>query len=299
MPSNSGCGARPLDLVPADVREGRGVLEPDRAPGEDAERRRAVLVAAVEQELEPEADAEERPVGGEPRADRVGQAVPVEPRHRRFGRADARDDRAHPRRAGASPSRATVDLGADGRERLVDADEVAGAVVDDRDAWPRRRASSEGPLVEATPSRRGSGSQATRSARPSALNAASARWWSLRPVPVRWSVAPAVRANDSSACSTSWSGRPPDPLAAERQVDDGVRAPADVDDGGRERLVHRDRALPKRAMPARSPSASANAAPRTSATSSTVWCSSTWRSPSASIARSNRPWWANEPRRWS
>ena len=34
-----------------------------------------------------------------------------------------------------------------------------------------------------------------------------------------------------------------DPLAAERQVDDGVRAAADVHDGGRERLVHRDRAV--------------------------------------------------------
>ena len=66
-----------------------------------------------------------------------------------------------------------------------------------------------GALGHATPSRRGSISHATRRARPSALKAASARWWSFRPVPVTWTVAPAVRANASMACSTSCSGRPP------------------------------------------------------------------------------------------
>ena len=63
-------------------------------PARTPERRRAVLVAALEQQLEAEADAEERPVGGDPAADRAGQAAPREPRHRRRRGADARDDRA-------------------------------------------------------------------------------------------------------------------------------------------------------------------------------------------------------------
>ena len=54
---------------------------------------------------------------------------------------------------------------------------------------------------------------------------------------------PAVRENDSSACSMSWSGRPPARSAAEWQVDHGIRTAADVDDRMGERLVHRDRAL--------------------------------------------------------
>ena len=37
--------------------------------------------------------------------------------------------------------------------------------------------------------------------------------------------------------------QPADALAAERQVDDGVRPAADVDDRVGDRLVHRDRAL--------------------------------------------------------
>jgi hypothetical protein len=47
---------------------------------------------------------------------------------------------------------------------------------------------------------------------------------------------PEVRANASRACSTSWSGRPP-----ERQVDDRVRPAADVDDRVGQRFVHRRR----------------------------------------------------------
>jgi hypothetical protein len=42
-------------------------------------------------------------------------------------------------------------------------------------------------VVDATPGRLGSRSQATRRARASALNAASARWWSFLPAPRRWS----------------------------------------------------------------------------------------------------------------
>ena len=149
-PVEQGVGARSRDLVPADVRQGRGVLEADRAPGDDAERGRAVLVAAVEQELEPEADPEVRPVGGDPGAERVDQVVPAS---RDIAGAAAPTPgtmtASAPRRP--SPSRATSTVGADGPERLVDADEVAGTVVDDRDPragrhpitpgrpWSRRR----------------------------------------------------------------------------------------------------------------------------------------------------------------
>ena len=54
---------------------------------------------------------------------------------------------------------------------------------------------------------------------------------------------PEVRANASSAWSTSWSGRAADPLAPERQIDHRVRPAADVDDRRREGLVHRDRGV--------------------------------------------------------
>ena len=92
-------------------------------------------------------------------------------------------------------------------------------------------------------SRRGSGSQATRSARPRALNAASARWWSLRPVPARCSVQPDGPRERLEGVLDELERQGADPLTAERQVDDGVRPAADVHDGRRERLVHRDRAV--------------------------------------------------------
>ncbi len=167
--------ARPLDLVPADVGERRRTLEPDRPTGQDTERHRAILVAPLEQELEPEADPEERAAGGQPAPDRRREAPAVEARHRRFRRPDARhDQRIRPAKGLGIPS--DRDVGADGRQRLVDAHEIAGAVIDHRDPWPSRRdRHPRVPFVDATPSRRGSGSQAIRRARPSALNAASAR----------------------------------------------------------------------------------------------------------------------------
>ena len=242
--------ARALDLVPADVRAGSG--RPRGAtvrPGEHAERRRAVLVAALEQELQAEADAEERPVGapatrgsarrGRARSRRAiaGAAAPTPGHDERVGAARA--PRRRGRRATSAP---------DGRQRLLDADEVAGAVVDDGDARSRPviRAS---PWSRRRPSRRGSGSQATRSARPSALNAASARWWSLRPVPRRWSVAPGGPRERLERVLDELERQAADALAAERQVDDRVRPAADVDDGRRERLVHRDGAVAEPADP--------------------------------------------------
>ena len=135
------------------------------------------------------------------------------------------------------------DVGADRVERLVDADEVAGAVVDDGDA--RRRALSvtpSVPFVDATPVRRGSGSQAARSARPSALNAASARWWSLRPVPRQMERRAGGPGERLEGVLDELERQAAGALAAERQVDDRVRTTADID---RRRVasdfVHRDR----------------------------------------------------------
>ena len=86
--------AAPLDLVPADVGQRRRVLEAPRPARQHAERHGAVLVAALEQQLEPEADAEERPIGGDPAPDRLDETGGVEPLHRRRGRPDAgHDDR--------------------------------------------------------------------------------------------------------------------------------------------------------------------------------------------------------------
>ena len=192
----------------------RRVLELSRPARQHAKRRGAVLVAALEEQLEAEADPEERAVVGDPAPDRVDEPGPLQTLHCGRRRADA----GHDERVGVPEvvgTRRADDVRPDGHKRLLDADEVARAVVDDREPRQAPGAGRVAPLIRASPSsrplprRRGSGSQAARSARPSALNAASARWWSFRPLPRTWIVAPAVRANASIACSTSWSGSSP------------------------------------------------------------------------------------------
>ena len=121
-------------------------------------------------------------------------------------------------------------------QRVADAHEVAGAVVDDGDARPS--VTPRVPFVDATPTRRGSMATAARSDRASALNAASAMWWSLRPEARRWSVAPAVRANDSSACSTSWVESAPMRSPRNGRSSTAYGRPDRSSAHGRERLVH-------------------------------------------------------------
>src|SRR3954447_9080445 len=164
----------PLDLVPADVRERRRLDELGSPAGKDPERRGVILVAAVEQKLQAETDTEEWLVTAGPGANRSREPGCIEPCHRRSRRADSRDDKAVRVRQGVRVG-SNDDVGTDRRERLVDRDEVARAVIDDGDPGSRGPHHPSEPLVDATPSRRGSISQATRSARPSALNAASAR----------------------------------------------------------------------------------------------------------------------------
>ena len=130
-------------------------VRPARMP----ERRGAVLVAAVEQELQAEADAEERPVGRDPvagsgRRDRAGRGGPWPDRR---PRRRARPARRCPSRSVAIPG--DGDVGADRRQRLLDAHEVAGAVVDDGDPRCGRGGHGRGcharhpsaPFVDATP----------------------------------------------------------------------------------------------------------------------------------------------------
>ncbi len=108
------------------------------------------------------------------------QALAAEPFHGRRAGADAGDE---------DDFRAVELLGRLGHRHhgtqqaqgVADGDEVAGAVVDhgDTDGIAHLQPPAEGgsePLVEAMPERRGSGATAMRSARASALKAASARW---------------------------------------------------------------------------------------------------------------------------
>ena len=173
MPSKSGSArSRSTWFQPMCGRVG-DVLEHDGPSGDDPERRRSVLVAPVEEQLEAEADPEERAIVRDPGADRVGQALRLEPAHGgRRGPDAGHDERVETaQHVGLADG---DDLGTHRRQCLVDADQVACPVVDDPD--PRTCRHSRIPLVDATPVRRGSISQATRRARPSALKAASARW---------------------------------------------------------------------------------------------------------------------------
>ena len=133
-----------LDGRPADARHTLAV-QADRTPRDDAEPCDAtVLLALVERELQPEADHVRRG---------------AEAFHRRARGADARQDREI--RAG----KIVGQVGAEAAQRELDRAHVAGAVARDRDVHRI-------PFVEGI--NEPSGRSAARSARPTALNAASA-----------------------------------------------------------------------------------------------------------------------------
>ena len=159
------------ELVPAHVRHGRRV-ELANTAGEQTQAL-APLVALLEEDLEPDADAEHRPAGIDAVAQHSPRAAPA-PR----------------RRAPAWPTPATTASGARGDlrrirrddrlraragQRRADAAQIAGAVVGEHDLHAS-------PFVDWTPP--DAGAHASRSARPSALNAASATWWSSVPAAV-------------------------------------------------------------------------------------------------------------------
>ena len=159
----------------------------------------AALLALLEEQLHADADAEHA-AGRRRRA----RAAP-----------SARPRRASPRAAlAALPTPAITASGAlanggrvavttrlrtGARERRADAAQVAGAVVGQYDFTARPSSTA------ATPPRE----HASRSARPSALNAASATWWSSSPAASTCSVSPAWIAKRSSACGSSVSASPP------------------------------------------------------------------------------------------
>ena len=123
--------APPDDLVPTDVREGRGILEPPRPAGQHAERLRAVLVTR----FEAVAGAQDTPRNGLSAAiqrDRVDEAGVAQAVHWWRGRTHARD---HDRVGSLDGFGFTGDdhLGTGGCQALLDAHEVAGAIVDDGD----------------------------------------------------------------------------------------------------------------------------------------------------------------------
>src|SRR5579872_4450458 len=148
-----------VDTRPADARHA-AFAQSHGAPGNEAETLdAAVLLALLERELQAEADSEHGTARVDARAQRVVEAALAEPVHRCGRRADARQH-------SEIRTRDVVDeLDAETREGERNGTHVAGAVVADRDVHIV-------PFVDGipSPSRR----TATRNARPSALNAASA-----------------------------------------------------------------------------------------------------------------------------
>jgi hypothetical protein len=153
-----------LDRRPADARDAP-LAQPHGAAGDEPEPgNAAVLLGLLERELQAEADPERRPPEPRALAERLVEPARAQPRHRARRRAHARQD---------------GDLGLEERGRFLDElrarpeprerelhrAHVPGAVRRDRD-----RHSS--PFVDGIPAP--SRATAARSARPTALNAASA-----------------------------------------------------------------------------------------------------------------------------
>ena len=160
------------------------------------------------------------PSTGRPSASRARSASssPCAPQlvHRRARRADARQH-------GEIGARDVVDeLGAEPAQRDLDRADVPGAVVADGDLHSI-------PFVDGMPA--DSARTAVRSARPTALYAASAVWCASRPVASTWI---AIR----PACARRGEEVPRHPgLGLEREL--GERPAAEIDGGARERVVHR------------------------------------------------------------
>ena len=173
-------------VVPAHVRHlqrrifGRDRLDLSADPAEPGRDR--VFVATVGQHLHADADPHERhPAPPHRLVQRLAQAVPgVERRAAGRERAVAgQHDPVGPRnrvRVGRHLDRRHARIAAHQGKGLFRRMKVAAAVVDQQQ--PHQSA----PLVDGSrPSIRGSGSTASRSARASALNAASAMWWAFSP----------------------------------------------------------------------------------------------------------------------
>ena len=112
-----------------------------------------------------------------------------------------------------------------------DGAEVAGSVVGEHDFHAM-------PFVERMPP--SPGATACRNAWPSALNAASATWWSSAPGDSTWTVQPASIAKRSRECGRSDSASPPTRSPVNASAISACGAPDEVDGSEGARLVHRD-----------------------------------------------------------
>ena len=232
----------------------------------------------------PDADAEQRPPSRDPLAQRIARPARARARRSRRDRR-RRSRRAAPRATTAGSVVTAVSAPARARTRRR---RCAGSPRRSRRGRRFTRSALRRPDAVAA------GAHAAPSARPSALKAASATWWSSRPDAETWIVKPPSIASRSSACGSSVSGEPADALAREGERDLRVRPAHEVDGRGRTRLVHRHRrrAVARDAVPR--PERLRERVPNAASTSSTVWCSSTSRSPDASSSRSKPPWNAQQ-----
>ena len=131
-----------------------------------------MLRRLLEHELIPEAHAEHRLAPPRQLDDRPAQAVLGQPGQRgskrpHTGQDDALGALQLGRIGGQAHLRPDMD------QRALDRADVAHAVIHDRDQPSK-------PFDDGTPAEP-PGAMASRSARPSALNVASAMWWRLRP----------------------------------------------------------------------------------------------------------------------
>ena len=157
---------RSVNLGPAHARNPVGLDSHGSARQDPEALDAAVLLRPFERKLEPEADPEHRTIGGHTCAQHLVEPLPAQLVHRRPGRADAGQNRE-------VGSRDIVDeLGAEPPKRDLDRPDVPGAVVAHGD--PHRLPFVDGIPLDSTRS-------AVRSARPTALYAASATWCASRP----------------------------------------------------------------------------------------------------------------------
>jgi len=169
-------GALEVQAVPADVRQARRVRKAHHVAGQQSQQACAVLLGVLEQQLHAQADAHQPGTGLGCLAQRAQQTLATQSCHRRPAGADPwQDDHLGVDQILGPP--ADIHIGTHRQERVADADKVAGTVVHQRGTdrgclthWGHARE----PLVEGTPTRRGSSVTAARRARAIALKAASA-----------------------------------------------------------------------------------------------------------------------------
>ena len=184
-----------VERVPADVRNLDGVSLASAAQAVAAARRAGRgpgqlrrFLAALEQPLHAETDAEQRPAFAD-----AGRGWPsIHSRVERRGGAEVADARHDD--AASRPTMSAGDAGTNtsapmAASAFLHRGQVAGAVVDERDHSSSIAHSSPFVLGSIRASRL-SFAQATRSARANALNTASILWWLERPyITFTWTLA--------------------------------------------------------------------------------------------------------------